>query len=258
MFLDEVEAPPVEFRKRVSGTMADLWERRHEEDPPLLSDAELAWAVALYDGGIHHVDHWFGGFIDMLRRKGILDQAIVVVISDHGEEFQEHGAIFHERLYSTTTRIPMIIRFPQGRYRGVRHEVVESIDLMPTLLGAIGAPVPERVQGRSLMPMIGGTEVEARVAISESPYYGRRIAATGADHRLIFALKRPGREFFSYREDPLEQQNLSARKQRPEIKLMRQIYRWNRRIQEGQYPREKLESVTDSEREQLKALGYLR
>jgi arylsulfatase A-like enzyme len=111
-FASEVEEPPEAYRSNMSGAMAEVWKAASTTDPPRLDDVQVAWAVAMYDGGIRHVDDWFGRFMGLLEGVGVRQQSIVVVISDHGDEFQEHGSLFHSRLYATVTRIPLIIRFP--------------------------------------------------------------------------------------------------------------------------------------------------
>ena len=123
-FLDEGDEPSAEFRKETSKAMEGVWKAQRRGSTARLTPTELEYAVALYDGGILHVDAWFGEFVGYLKAVGVYDQAIIVFISDHGDEFQEHGGLFHERLYATVTRIPLMIRFPG-------QNIVGSFEQMP-------------------------------------------------------------------------------------------------------------------------------
>ncbi len=131
MFTADLELPPRAFSAKMSGTMRKVWDTRYSDAPLRLSPPELAWAQAKYDGGIRHVDDWFGDFVRFLEDLRLLDSSIVVLFSDHGDEFQEHGSLFHDRVYATVTRIPLILRLPGGRSSGVFDGVVESIDRPP-------------------------------------------------------------------------------------------------------------------------------
>ncbi len=252
MFLDGLELPPRSFRKKMSGTMFKVW-----KSPKLqLSPQELAYAKAKYDGGIRHVDDWFGSLMRFLDEHRILEQSIIVLISDHGDEFQEHGSLFHDRLYATVTRIPLIIRLPDGRSSGVLDDVVESIDLMPTLLELVGAPVPSPIHGRSLVPMIEGREQRPGRAISESPLWGRRIAVATPEYRLIRSLKGDV-ELYAYRDDPLEQNNLADRLTGVVDELIAASQRWEKMVAAHRFDTEDVQEFDPDAIEQLKALGYL-
>ena len=159
-----------------------------DSKPYSLTDTQVEYAKALYDGGIRHVDAWFSEFMDFLEEHGIYDEAIIVIISDHGDEFEEHDAVLHDRIYSPVTRIPFLIRFPGGRYSNEFSETVQSVDLMPTLLDAVAQVPPSGVQGQSLLPLIRGTGASRRIAATESPFHGRQIALATADRRLIYTV----------------------------------------------------------------------
>ncbi len=104
---------------------------------------------ALYDGEISYWDAEFGKLLDALRQRGVYDDLTIVVTSDHGEEFDDHGGFWHgTTLYDEQVHVPLFVKLPQSRRGGtvVRHWV-QSIDLMPTVLSLVDAPVPEGVQG---------------------------------------------------------------------------------------------------------------
>jgi arylsulfatase A-like enzyme len=131
---------------------------------------------ALYDGGINKTDGYIGELIEVLKRTGVLDNTIIVLTSDHGEEFGDHNPRyfydFHGRsLYEEMVRVPLIFvvpgNFPQGKRINFQ---VRLIDIMPTLLGLNRIEYDaSRVQGVSLVPIIQGKGMENElVAISEA------------------------------------------------------------------------------------------
>jgi arylsulfatase A-like enzyme len=122
------------------------------ENGPHLTDAELAGMVARYDGEIHYVDMWIGRFLDEVRNMGILDDALVVFLSDHGEEFDDHGGWFHgETLYREMVDMPLLIKLPYGQHGGTRTALsVDMVDLASTLEGWIGLQPAAGRQGQDL------------------------------------------------------------------------------------------------------------
>ncbi len=122
-------------------------------------DPSEAPALAeLYDGEITYWDAEFGTLLDGLRERGLYDELTIVITSDHGEEFDEHGGFWHgTTLYDEQVRVPLLVKLPESRRGGtvVRHWV-QSIDLMPSVLRLVDAQVPEGVQGGDLF---SGTDV---------------------------------------------------------------------------------------------------
>ena len=102
--------------------------------------AEVAHLRGLYDGEILYTDAQFGRFVDLLRFLGLYDRSFVVLLSDHGEEFAEHKGFDHGRtLYDELIHVPLLIKFPGGRWAGTRIEPpVSTVDLAATLLSSLG------------------------------------------------------------------------------------------------------------------------
>ncbi|MEO1368839.1 MAG: sulfatase-like hydrolase/transferase, partial [Acidobacteriota bacterium] len=256
-YLDEVaEKPSQAFRDQVSKHMGAVWKARFKPERPQLTEAELEWSKALYDGGIRHVDDWFGRLREALESHGIWDEVIVAVISDHGDTFQEHGTLFHEQIYSPVTRIPLLIRFPGAEHAGRYPQVVESIDLMPTLLDVVGAPAPAELHGQNLIPVMEGAPGDG-IAISESPYLGRRLAAATSRLRLLHTKSTQESEVFRYRDDPLEQRNVIWEYPNDTRRLLEALERWEAKVGAFQFPERTTESLDPETIEQLKTLGYI-
>jgi arylsulfatase A-like enzyme/uncharacterized membrane protein YbhN (UPF0104 family) len=120
----------------------------HQRPDPSEADA----LRAMYDGEITYWDAHFGALMDELRRRGLYDDMLIVVTSDHGEEFAEHGGFWHgTTLYDEQVRVPLFVKLPGNARAGTTVDHwVQSIDLMPSILTRVGLEVPEGVQGRLL------------------------------------------------------------------------------------------------------------
>ena len=169
---------------------------------------------ALYDGEISYWDRELGELLDGLQERGLYDELTIIVTSDHGEEFNEHGGFWHgTTLYDEQVRVPLLVKLPQSRRGGtvVRHWV-QSIDLMPTVLKLLEAPVPEGVQGGDLFT---GTSV----VYAEESHEGNVLESVrelnGTDeYKLITANRDNPRglepvELYRVDLDPGEQDNLA-------------------------------------------------
>jgi len=111
----------------------------------------------LYERGVAYLDHELGILIDGLRSRNLWDDALVIITSDHGEEFREHGLFIHIQPYVENLAIPLMVKLPGGRAGGSRVDsTVETVDLLPTLLDAARVPHPAHIQGESLLPLIEG------------------------------------------------------------------------------------------------------
>jgi arylsulfatase A-like enzyme len=140
---------------------------------------DLEHLVALYDAEIRFTDDTIAGILEALGERGRLDETLVVVTSDHGEEFFEHGFKGHARtLFDEVVRVPLVIRWP-GRVTPGRviANQTRTIDLMPTLLGAAGVEPPAHVQGRDLAPLLAGESLSPEPALTELLLDGRQMRA---------------------------------------------------------------------------------
>ncbi len=142
-------------------------------------DSDLAWIRALYDGEATYQDKHFGRMIAKLEELGILDQTLVVVTNDHGEEFTEHGGMGHGwTLYEEQLEAPLIMRYPALFGRGTAiSEIVEHVDVAPTIVETLGLPPLPRADGLSLLPLVTGRGAPPR------PYYA--VAALRDEERSI-------------------------------------------------------------------------
>lgn len=134
------------------------------------TERDVEHLLALYDGEISYWDFYLGQIFDYLQIKGLLENSIIVVTSDHGQMFGEHGKWIHRNsLYEEVVRVPLLFRYPARLASGqVLTTPVHMMDITPTLLDLVDVPVPNHMQGQSLLPqMQGGPAPVSRPIFSE-------------------------------------------------------------------------------------------
>ncbi len=237
-----------------------------ETNPP--SEAARERLIDLYDATIHHTDARLGEFIGRLDEKGLLDNTIVVVTADHGEEFFEHGHFRHRgTLYQDLIHIPLIIRMP-GAPAGLRiDEPVSQVDILPTLLDLLGQPVPEGLDGRSLADYVRG----GRPAAPPTPLFSHidrylhgRTGLREGQLKIVHSDTTDARdepasiewELFDLKQDPDETHNLAADRVSDLDSLRRRLAAMEDSMRMGNTERQSIE-LSDELRNQLIELGYV-
>jgi len=184
---------------------------------------------ALYDGEVRVFDDLVGQWVGRLRDLGLLEETLIIITADHGEELMERGHVGHcscnlkGTLHDESIRVPLILRYPQGLPIGkVVEEQVSQVDLMPTIFDLMGIERPGFMEGESL---VGLTRGRAR-AFREEAYAETSPAgwqALQSDDREIFCVRtRAGKlilktdsrdrdrqwEFYDLEADPYERRNI--------------------------------------------------
>ena len=223
--------------------------------------ADLAPYVDEYDAAIHHGDRAIGRLLDSLARRGRMDDTVVVVTSDHGEEFLEHGTCFHIRsLYREIVHVPLVYYVPGVDARRVPQLVPASVSLAPTILDIVGVGKRLR-EGPSLAAFLDGRRVPTfDYVVSETAirYPGRRYghvrALTGERDKLIRWTLEQRHEYFDLTTDPGETRpERQAARARP---LLRHLDLWLA----AHPPRDVVVAATRMPvrlREELRELGYV-
>jgi N-acetylglucosamine-6-sulfatase len=166
------------------------------------------------------VEDGVGEILNALKKTGQLDNTIIVFTSDNGYFYGEHGLSVERRLaYEESIRLPLLVRYPRVIKAGaVRDELALNIDLAPTLLELAGAPAPDNVQGRSLVPLLKGDRPEWRDSFLIE-YYSDRVfprmvnmgykAVRTRRWKYIHYLELKGMdELYDLKNDPFEMKNL--------------------------------------------------
>ena len=111
-----------------------------------------------YDGEIAYADEIVGRLISYLKKQQLYDQSTIILVADHGESLGAHGEQQHGLfVYDDTVRVPLIIKQAAGEGAGRRiRDLVQQVDLVPTILDFVRAPVPGNLRGRSLKPLLEG------------------------------------------------------------------------------------------------------
>lgn len=136
--------------------------RQQQSSIPGSRDAELLeWKYQRYMRDyakvVHELDVQVGRVLDFLQDKGLLDNTLVVYTSDQGFYMGEHGWFDKRFMYEESLSTPLVMRLPKGlERRGTIDEMVQNIDYAPTFLDLAGVPVPEDIQGVSLLPLLKG------------------------------------------------------------------------------------------------------
>ncbi len=170
-----------------------------------MTPRDLDRIKSCYYGMISLNDRYIGRILDELDQLRLAGRTIVVFNSDHGEMLGDHGLLFKGGyFYDEVVHAPLILRAP-GLPAGKRvPDLVETVDLMPTLLDLLGLATPDRLQGRSLLPLISGAERRSGAAYSEFP--GIKMVRT-REWKLVHYVRAPYGELYDLREDPHELYN---------------------------------------------------
>ncbi|MHC4334973.1 MAG: sulfatase, partial [Planctomycetota bacterium] len=124
-------------------------------NPPSARDVEHI--VALYDGEVKQTDNDLGELLEFLDDKGLMDNSIVIVAGDHGEQFYEHGHTSHQGLFEELIHVPLTVSIPGIKTKGKTIDgLVSQVDILPTILDYLQIPLPAECHGKSLKPVIEG------------------------------------------------------------------------------------------------------
>lgn len=240
-----------------------LWMHLFDAHQPYtVSAAERLRSPSAYDAEIAVLDRAVGEVLDELRRQGALDDTLVVLTADHGESLGEHGEKTHALfIYDATVRVPLVLRYPRRLPRGeVYAGSVRTVDVVPTVLAALGLPGGGETQGTDLLPAFRGEvpppdlpqyseSLLSQVGFGMSPLYGVR-------HAGWKWIRAPRPEVYDLRGDPGELTNLFPREARRGAAMDRELAAILADSRRRALAPQK--SVMDGETARsLRALGYL-
>jgi len=244
------------FRHRYDGHAVA---RVETPNPPLEKAGEHR---ALYDGEVKHFDELFARIVDLLKRTGLYDRSLIVLTSDHGEEFGDHGGFWHgTSLYQELVHIPLLVRFPDGAGAGTaRSDPVSLVDLAPTALTWAGLPVPAELKGEPLSPVPSPVE---RILFAEEDHQCMILTAVRqGSFKLVRANSGnprgiPEVQLFDLSTDPRELNDLADREPSRRKDMLALIEAGPDKVTARRPPSPTKEvDVDPALKEQLKSLGY--
>jgi arylsulfatase A-like enzyme len=244
-------------------------------DPAVYLAHERDW----YDGSIRGLDAELSRLFERLRSLGLDRDVAVVFLSDHGEEFQEHGRMWHgQSVYGEMMHVPLIVRWP-ARLDGGRvvDEPVQLVDVMPTVLDLTGIEHPKGLQGQSLLPLLrppadGAAGWKRRPVILEKqpmgepdyPGSSESYAIIDGNWKLVYNKVRPPEapeyELYEFPKDRFDRTNVAA--QHPDVvqRLAKALNGWHGMSVAARLKpdADTAQSLSPAELQRLRSLGYVR
>jgi arylsulfatase A-like enzyme len=232
-----------------------------------------------YDGSIRGMDAEIGRIFERLRELGLDEETLVVFAGDHGEEFLEHGKMFHgQTVYGELTRVPLLVRWPGGLPKGKTVDATtETIDVMPSVLDLSRLAHPEGIQGHSLVPLLrdDSGSWQDRPAISEKaktkPGEGAPWPADTESYSIIdggFKLVHnrtrkegtPEYELYDAVKDPFDQVDIAKEHEDVVKRLAEALEGWYKMANEAKLAPDSAGTAGLSQKqlERLRSLGYIR
>jgi len=248
----------------------------------VLSPEESQNVVDLYDGEIKYTDDsYIRPIIQTLKELNLYDNTMIIITSDHGEEFYEHNGWLHDHsLYDEGIRIPLIIKFPKSKFKGSRVEFITRItDIGPTILDQLKVNTTlKEMDGKSLLPMIKGEETADRTFVAELAFrddqksYPDLIASNYQQYKLIWnrdiqspyikkkSLSYKGKqiELYNIKKDPQEKKNLALHSvlSKTANEILKRLNHYLNQIDTPGLFKNRVKT-DENLRQQLKTLGYL-
>jgi arylsulfatase A-like enzyme len=240
-----------------------------------LNRDDVALLESLYDGEVAAVDAALRQLFAELDTRGFLNDAIVVITADHGEEFREHGGLTHGRtLYNETVRVPLLV-LAAGYAAGSSDENVSLLDIAPTVLELAGAAPEARFEGRSLVPQLTPATWRARLrgwwrgtpAAVPDVQFQLESTASGLDLRehsagilrdslkLLITTGGQG-EAYDLQSDPLEKDANPSRLEAPIASLTKELEADRAALAVRAGAAAEKAPLDESTKEKLRALGY--
>ena len=183
--------------------LRDLFWRLVEKSNP----TDIQRLKDMYDDVILYIDQYIGKLLLILTDLNILKNTVIILTSDHGEAFGEHGYFLHDKIYKEELHVPLIIRIPGVSPKRVK-SFVSLIDVYPTLLDLLQKKPPHKMEGLSLKPLIMGDDKQLHDFIFAESASHKDISVSNGEWKLI-RWQNGERELYHVRKDPEEKTQVS-------------------------------------------------
>ena len=243
-----------------------------------LRPADLNHLIALYDGSIRYVDYQITRILSELKGLDIYDDSLIIVTADHGEDLYQHNKYFFHAgsIHDSSLHIPFIMKLPNGDKGPMSiPDIVESIDIAPTILELASLTAPDAFEGQSLMPLIRGQNNPGAFQAAYSEWRNMILSIRTDRYRYIYnpnnhhpkVLSRfpdwgyfvAEEELYDIQKDPGESDNIVLREPEVANELKNRLFEWsNYKRWKGNDSIEKQDKFIPPEIiERLRSLGYL-
>lgn len=257
--------PPVDFERRFSGHIhqpqllregrSEKLQLRHQRYGTPILPEEIAYLRDLYDDEIAYLDDQLGILLEELKRRGQLDDSILVITSDHGEAFGERGYLGHCRLplFEPMIATPLVMRIPSVGSGGPFEGTVQNLDILPTVLDYLGFLSDGLgLEGRSLRPLIENQQSVNSYAFA---IQGVEVAASDPQFTLTFRVDGDHSRLFDRKQDPNHDEELTLGHESDRLRLRDKADAW---LGASDSPAPE-QIARDARRleDELQALGYI-
>jgi arylsulfatase A-like enzyme len=241
-----------------------------------LNNNDFEILQALYDGSLSYLDCMIGDFFRFLKEREIIDQTILIIMADHGQNNGEHNLLSHTLcLYDTLLHIPLIIRAPRFFPAGLRiSQAVQTIDIFPTILDILGIEseaIWKQLQGRSIFSILEGDSPPFLIAEYFKPSFEKlekeyprfdfssipdQLKAIRVNNFKYIWSSKEENELYNLSDDPEELNNLIEIFPEKANKLKTMLLNWAKSFPEAQYNGQVIE-FDEPLRKKLRDLGYI-
>jgi arylsulfatase A-like enzyme/lipopolysaccharide biosynthesis regulator YciM len=242
-------------------TWIHLYDPHTPYDPP--SPFKEKFPRQPYRGEVEYMDQQLGQFFQFLKDEGLYDKSLIIMAADHGEGLGQHDERTHGFfIYESTVRVPLIIRAPFQFPTKKVTNVVELIDLAPTILEALDIPIPPSYQGESLLRLMFGNRQRKKDTAYVETYYPRlhfgwsELKALYFDNHWKYILA-PKEELFDLKADNGEKESQALKKSYQARKAKERIQRFIREKSENARRPGEAKNLDKDDLQKLAALGYL-
>lgn len=212
---DKSKGQIVSFMKQLN----QIYERLHR-DSDLITREERALILDCYDSEIRYFDESFNNLLILLKSHNLLSNTVMIVTSDHGEEFWEHGRWGHYvRMYDINLHVPLLLKYPCLTSKGKRiSKQVRNIDIFPTIIDILNIKPEYYLSGISLLPFVDNENLAPEIPVlsegggvirlSTKAYIDRMYSLRTPRWKYIKNVTQNEKQLYQLQNDPLELRNV--------------------------------------------------
>lgn len=224
------------------------------------NQADIERNIDLYDAGIRQLDAGIGELLELLEEEGLLEESLIVITSDHGEEFLDHGGVLHSQThYQEVLKVPLLIRGPRIPKGKRIKELASLVDVTPTVLSLLGIQTTVEFDGIDLSPTWreGAPALPARSILAEADHnddvYDTKSAVRRGRYKLLHDQQTQATQLYDIQTDPGEKNDISSN--HPQV--VKSMLSWLEEFRDIETERTVGPPLSPKDVEKLEALGYL-